>query len=79
MTTKYIRMETTIQLNRLLIESLEKIREYPEQTYEELIEKMAEKLRTCQENPSDDFLHKVQQEKMKELWDNKEDEEWENV
>jgi len=72
-------METTIQLNRPLIESLENMREYPEQTYEELIEKMAEKLKTCQENPSDDFLYNVQKEKMKELWDNKEDEEWENV
>jgi hypothetical protein len=25
------------------------------------------------------FLHKIQQIKMKELWDNKEDEAWENV
>ena len=27
----------------------------------------------------DEFLFKIQQEKMKELWDNKEDEEWENA
>ena len=30
-------------------------------------------------NQYDEFLHKIQKEKMKELWDNKEDEEWENA
>lgn len=30
-------------------------------------------------NQYDAFLHKIQQTKMKELWDNKEDEAWENV
>jgi hypothetical protein len=28
---------------------------------------------------NDKFLHKIQQYKMKELWNNKEDEFWENV
>jgi AbrB family looped-hinge helix DNA binding protein len=27
----------------------------------------------------DKFLHQIQQQKMKELWDNKEDEAWEHV
>ncbi|HLC86661.1 MAG TPA: hypothetical protein VJH65_00065 [Candidatus Nanoarchaeia archaeon] len=27
----------------------------------------------------DEFLHKIQQQKMQELWDNKEDEAWENA
>jgi len=27
----------------------------------------------------DEFLHKIQQAEMRELWDNKEDEVWENV
>jgi ribosomal protein L37AE/L43A len=30
-------------------------------------------------NQYDEFLHKVQKNKMKELWDNKEDEDWENA
>ena len=30
-------------------------------------------------NQSDKFLHNVQQIKMKELWDNKDDEAWENA
>lgn len=27
----------------------------------------------------DEFLHKIQQQKMKELWNNKEDDAWENA
>lgn len=30
-------------------------------------------------NQYDEFLHKIQQAKMKELWDNKFDEDWENA
>ena len=30
-------------------------------------------------NQYDRFLHKIQQAKMKELWDNKEDEAWEEI
>jgi hypothetical protein len=32
-----------------------------------------------EKNQYDEFLHNIQQRKMKELWDNKEDESWENV
>ena len=32
-----------------------------------------------QKNQYDEFLHKVQQQKMKELWDNKEDAAWEKA
>ena len=30
-------------------------------------------------NQYDEFLHKIQQPLMKELWNNKEDEIWENI
>ena len=30
-------------------------------------------------NQYDEFLHKIQKSKMKELWDNSLDEEWENA
>ena len=30
-------------------------------------------------NQYDEFLHNIQKNKMKELWDNKEDEAWENA
>lgn len=33
---------------------------------------------TKEQNQYDKFLHKIQQAKMKELWNNAEDETWEN-
>lgn len=71
---------TTIQLTKSIIQELKETREYPRQTYNELIEKMIKIFKKTKErNQYDEFLHKIQQPKMKELWDNKEDEAWENV
>ena len=71
---------TTIQLGKSVVKSLKKIREYPRQTYNELITRMIELFKNVkQRNQYDEFLHKIQQQKMKELWDNEEDEEWEDA
>ena len=71
---------TTIQLNKSLVNSLKEIRDYPRQTYNELIEKMINLYKNVKKkNQYDEFLHKIQQTKMKELWDNKDDEEWNNA
>ena len=71
---------STIQLDRGVIAQLKKAREYPTQTYNELIRKMAKLLIALRKrNQYDEFLHKIQQPKMKELWNNKEDEAWENA
>ncbi len=71
---------TTIQLDKSIVESLKEIREYPRQTYNELIERMINLFKsTKSKNQYDEFLHKIQQPKMKELWDNKADEDWENA
>ena len=71
---------TTIQLDKSLVDSLKTMREYPRQTYNELISRMVEIVKVVKKrNQYDEFLHKVQQTKMKELWDNKEDEEWNNA
>lgn len=71
---------TTIQLDKSLVDSLKEVREYPRQTYNELINKMINVFVSVKKNNQyDEFLHKVQQQKMKELWDNKEDEEWEHA
>ena len=71
---------STIQLTKDVIEELKKAKEYPRQTYDELISKMAKHFTRARErNQYDEFLHKIQQPKMKELWDNKEDEEWERA
>ena len=72
--------ETTIQLDKSLVENLKEIKEYPRQTYNELINSMIKIFKNIKKmNQYDKFLHKIQQNKMKELWDNKEDEVWENA
>jgi len=71
---------STILLDKKVIELLKKAKEHPRQTYNELIEKITNVFITLRKrNQYDEFLHKIQQPKMKELWDNKEDEVWENV
>jgi len=71
---------STIQLNKKIIEQLKQAKEYPRQTYDELLDKMSKIFIVLkQRNQYDEFLHKIQQPKMKELWDNKEDEAWKNA
>ena len=72
--------KTTIQLDKNLVNSLKELKDHPRQTYEELIENMANLFSQVKKrNQYDEFLHKIQKNKMKELWDNKEDQEWENA
>ena len=71
---------TTIQLDKKVVEKLKKVKEYPRQTYNELLDKLVSVFITAKKSNSyDEFLHKIQQPKMKELWDNKDDEVWESV
>ena len=69
---------TTIQIEKNLLSELKKAKQYERQTYSEIIQNMLEDCKK-RRNQYDEFLHKIQQEKMKELWDNKEDEAWENA
>jgi len=71
---------TTVQIEENLLQTLKGLKEYPRQTYNELIKRMSEVFRNVKKkNQYDEFLHKIQQAKMKELWDNREDEAWENA
>lgn len=71
---------STIQLDKVVINQLKKAKEYPRQSYNELLDKMSRIFIVIkQKNQYDEFLHKIQQPKMKELWDNKEDEAWDNA
>lgn len=71
---------TTIQVNKRILHLLKKSKEYERQTYAELIEKMASLFNKAKKTSQyDEFLFKVQQTKMKDLWDNQYDEAWENV
>jgi len=71
---------TTIQITKGTLEKMKSAKEHPRQTYNELVEKaVLFFLAARKRNQYDEFLHKIQQPKMKELWDNKEDEAWENA
>lgn len=71
---------TTIQVDKNILNELKKAKEYPEQSYNTLLQRMIALYKRAKErNQYDDFLHKIQQAKMKELWDNPEDEAWENA
>ena len=71
---------TTVLIDKKVLEALKKAKEYPRQTYNELLEKMAHIfIEIRKRNQYDEFLHKIQQPKMKELWDNKEDAHWDNA
>ncbi len=71
---------TTLQIDSETLKELKKTKETPRQTYSEIIRKLIKIYKAAKkENQYDEFLHKIQQQKMRELWDNKEDEDWENV
>jgi len=73
-------MATTIQLDKSTVNLLKEAKEYPRQTYNELIKQIIQIFKNIKKrNQYDEFLHKIQQPKMKELWDNKEDEAWEDA
>ncbi|MEK6859065.1 MAG: hypothetical protein AABX53_04110 [Nanoarchaeota archaeon] len=71
---------STVLLDKRIIELLKKAKEYPRQTYNEVLKKVLTTylaLRT--RNQYDEFLHTIQQPKMKELWDNAADDAWDHV
>lgn len=75
---------TTIQLRKSVVRQLKAIKKYPRQTYDEIIMDLVNQSKTRsrqmkEDNQYDEFLHVIQQQKMKELWDNPEDEAWENA
>ncbi len=69
---------TTIQVNRKTAKELRNTKMHPRQTYSELIDDLLMAYK-AHKKQYDSFLHKIQQEKMRELWDNKEDGAWEHA
>ena len=71
---------TTIQLKRSVVKELKGIRRYPRETYNEIISNLLKMAKDSKNRRQyDEFLHKIQKAKKKELWDNEEDEAWENA
>ena len=65
---------TTIQLKKSVVKELKGIRKYPRETYNEIISDLIENSK--KRTQYDEFIHKIQQTKMKQLWDSEEDEAW---
>lgn len=71
---------TTIQLKKSVVAELRKIKKYPRETYDEVISELVKNTKNRNKvRQYDEFLHKIQQAKMKQLWDNTDDEAWENA
>ena len=71
---------TTIQVKRDIMDRLKELKRYSRETYNDLIVRLIDFYQNYRKNNQyDEFLHKIQQPKMSELWDNKEDEAWEDV
>ncbi len=75
-----VKKMTTVQLARDVVAELNKLKDYPRQSYNELIHEMVRFVQKAKQSGQYDlFLHEAQKTKMTELWDNPEDEEWENA
>ncbi len=71
---------TTIQLKKSVVKELKGIRKYPRETYNETILSLIKTAKETKKNRQyDEFLHRIQQAKMEQLWNNEEDEAWEHV
>ncbi len=72
--------KSTILISKQTIDLLKRAKDNPRQTYDELLQNMSTNfIKMKERNQYDEFLHKIQQPKMNELWNNKDDEEWENA
>ncbi len=72
--------DSTILLSKEIIAMLKKVKDSPRQTYNEIIKDMILLyIHAKKKDNYDKFLHEIQKSKMKEVWDNKEDEIWENA
>ncbi|MDI9577533.1 MAG: hypothetical protein QM398_05300 [Thermoproteota archaeon] len=67
---------TTIQLKKSVVEQLKTIRKHPRETYNETVSNLIKNAKESCTRQYDEFLHSVQQQKMRELWGNEEDEAW---
>ena len=71
---------TTIQLKKSVVKELKSIRRYPRETYNEIISELIKIAKDSKKRRQyDEFIHQIQQAKMKELWDNEEDEDCEDA
>ena len=68
---------TTVQLDKSVVKALKQIKKYPRETYNEIIMDLIKTAESVSEY--DEFIHKAQQAKMKELWEEGDYKAWENA
>lgn len=62
------------------MEELKKLKEYPGETYNELIQRLIQLAISAKiRNKCEEDIYKLQHAKMRELWNNEYDEEWEDA
>ncbi|MFH1649750.1 MAG: hypothetical protein ABIA93_04330 [Candidatus Woesearchaeota archaeon] len=64
-------MTSAVKLREDTVERLAAMKSSSEETFDSVIERLIEN--------REDFLIRIQRQKMRELWDNEADEAWENV
>ena len=73
-------MRTTIILDKNLVRELKKVKEYPRQTYKELISKMLSTFISFKSATRNNlFASSFQDIKIKEVWSSKEDDIWDKL
>lgn len=68
---------TTIQIPAKLKKKLQHLKMYPNESYASVIERLLEIYRIHKEDFY--FIQEAQKKKMEELWDNDDDDAWNNV
>jgi hypothetical protein len=68
---------TTIQLKKSVVKALNTVKKYPRETYSEIITDLINFVKSSRMSKEyEEFISAAQEQKMKELWGNKEDEVW---
>lgn len=71
---------TTIQLKKSVVKELNDVKKYERETYNEVIMDIIDFIKSAKMSGKyEEFIGFMQQKRMGELWDSKEDEVWENV
>lgn len=69
---------TTVRIDVNVLEALNKLKKHHRESYNEVITELVDFAKQS-DKYRDKFLSQIQKAKMKELWDNKEDEAWERA
>lgn len=73
-------MQTTILIDKSLVKDIKKVKDYPRQTYNEIIRRLLDVYILFKDTQIDTAnIHTLQNSKMTELWDSKEDEIWDEM